>query len=199
MILKIFTASQPTAQYLQQSVAWTFLKHLHANPKKEFMIKPLGHNVEVPCQHLPHTNVLLILNQLHPPSLFQSVLCLFMWYITWPVFIISADVFPSHTLVLLTYRAPVRSDLPVGADTELTRLCGLGWGEAGAALWVDHGRAVSKALPALELPLLHPGATGHTALWPWTGLPAERNSEGEREGYVENTTYHMPSDVLLFQ
>lgn len=45
----------------------------------------------------------------------------------------------------------------------LTGLCGLWWGEVGTALWVDHGGAVAKALPALELPLLHPGATGHTA------------------------------------
>lgn len=45
----------------------------------------------------------------------------------------------------------------------LTGLCGLWWGEVGTALWVDHGGAVAKALPALELPLLHPRATGHTA------------------------------------
>lgn len=79
--------------------------------------------------------------------------------------------------MLLTYRAPVRADLPVGAEAELTRLCGVWWGEAGAALWVHHGGAVSKALPALELPLLHPGAAGHAALRPLTGLPAEREQK----------------------
>lgn len=69
-----------------------------------------------------------------------------------------------HTVWCLTNRAPVRADLPVGAEAELAGLGGLRWGEAGAALWVHHGGAVPKALPALELPLLHPGATGHTAL-----------------------------------
>lgn len=70
----------------------------------------------------------------------------------------------SHILVLLTYRAPVGADLPVGAEAELACLCGLWRGEVGTALGVDHGGAVPKALPALELPLLHPGTTGHTAL-----------------------------------
>lgn len=99
---------------------------------------------------------MLILTQLHPLSLFQTVLCLYADP--------SAGAFPGHTLVLLTYRAPVRADLPVRAEAELTRLCGVWWGEVGAALGVDHGGPIPKALPALELPLLHPGATGHTAL-----------------------------------
>lgn len=75
-----------------------------------------------------------------------------------------ADAIPSDIQVLLPYHAPVGADLPVGAEGELTRLGGLWRGEVGTALWVDHGGAVPKALPALELPLLHPGATGHTAL-----------------------------------
>lgn len=101
-----------------------------------------------------------------------------------------ADAFPSHMLVLSTYRAPLGSDLPVGAEAELTRLCGLWWGEVGTALWMDHGGAVPKALPTLQLSLLHPRATGHTALWPWTGLPAEET--GTISHYVthafKNTT-----------
>lgn len=71
------------------------------------------------------------------------------------------------------YRAPVGPDLPVGAEAELTGLCGLWLGEVGAALRVDHGGAVPEALPALELPLLHPGAAGHAALRPRADLPAE--------------------------
>lgn len=59
---------------------------------------------------------------------------------------------------------PVRADFPVGAELELTRLCGVRRREGGAALGVDHGGAVPKALPALELPLLHAGAAGHAAL-----------------------------------
>lgn len=69
-----------------------------------------------------------------------------------------------HVLVLLADLAPVRADFPVGAELELTRLRGLWRGEASAALWVDHGGAVPKALPALELPLLHAGTAGHAAL-----------------------------------
>lgn len=145
----------------------------------------------------PYTQAfLLILTELHPLSLFQSVLCLqILWYITWPHFTTYAAAFPSRILALLTYRAPFGDDLPVGAEGELTRLCGLWWGEVGTALRVHHGGAVPKALPALELPLLQPGATGHTALWPGTGLPAERNSEGEVHVEAkfdwEITLYHM--------
>lgn len=72
----------------------------------------------------------------------------------------------------LTYLAPVRADLPVGAQPELTGLGGFRGGQVGAALRVHHGGAVPEALPALQLPLLQPGATGHTALGPGTGLPA---------------------------
>lgn len=69
-----------------------------------------------------------------------------------------------HFPVTVTYRAPVGSDLPVGAEAELTGLGGVGGGEVGTALRVDHGGAVPKALPALQLPLLRPGATRHAAL-----------------------------------
>lgn len=71
-------------------------------------------------------------------------------------------VFP--ILVLPADLAPVRADFPVGAELELTRLCGLWRCEVSAALWVDHGGAVPKALPALELPLLHARTAGHAAL-----------------------------------
>lgn len=54
----------------------------------------------------------------------------------------------------LSYRAPVRADLPVGAEAELAGLRGLRRGEEGAALRVDHGGAVPEGLSALELPLL---------------------------------------------
>lgn len=64
----------------------------------------------------------------------------------------------------LTYLAPVRADLPVGAQSELTGLRGLWGGQVSAALGVNHGGAVPEALSALELPLLQPGATGHAAL-----------------------------------
>lgn len=64
----------------------------------------------------------------------------------------------------LTYLAPVRADLPVGAQSELTGLCGLWGGQVGAALGVNHGGAVPEALSALQLPLLQSGATGHAAL-----------------------------------
>lgn len=63
-----------------------------------------------------------------------------------------------------TYLTPVRADLPVGAQSELTGLCGLWGGQVGATLGVNHGGPVSEALSALELPLLQPGATGHAAL-----------------------------------
>lgn len=62
--------------------------------------------------------------------------------------------------------APVRADLPVRAQPELTALCGLWGGQVGTALGVNHGGPVPKALPALELPLLQPRATGHAALGP---------------------------------
>lgn len=111
------------------------------------------------------------------------------------------DTLPGHILVLMTYRAPVGADLPVGARAMLARLRGVWWGEVSTALRVDHGGAVPKALPALELPLLHAGAAGHTALWPRTGLPAER--ETERDRHVEANRYrkithtHMASDTQL--
>lgn len=52
----------------------------------------------------------------------------------------------------------------MGAQPELTGLCGLWRGQVGAALGVNHGGPVPEALSALELPLLQPGATGHAAL-----------------------------------
>lgn len=63
-----------------------------------------------------------------------------------------------------TYLAPVGADLPVGTRSELTCLRGHWWGQVSAALGVNHGGPVPKALSALELPLLLPGATGHAAL-----------------------------------
>lgn len=82
------------------------------------------------------------------------VLCLqILRYSTWPFVTLFGDIWadadPSHALVLWTYRAPVWADLPVRAEAELAGLCGLWWGEVGTALWVDHGGAVPKALPAL--------------------------------------------------
>lgn len=76
-----------------------------------------------------------------------------------------------------TNRAPVGVDLPVGAELELAGLCGRWFGETSAALRVDHGGAVSKALPALELPLLNARPAGHTALRPRADLPATTHTQ----------------------
>lgn len=73
-------------------------------------------------------------------------------------------LFVFHILVFLADLGPIRADFPVGAELELTRLCGLWRREVSAALWVDHGGAVPKTLPALELPLLHARTARHAAL-----------------------------------
>lgn len=84
-----------------------------------------------------------------------------------------------RVLVLPAHLAPVRADFPVGAELELTLLRGLWRREASAALRVHHGGAVPKALPALELPLLHARTAGHAALGPGAGLPAGGRSNGQ--------------------
>lgn len=80
--------------------------------------------------------------------------------------------------MLWTHLAPVRADLPVGAEAELAGLCQHWLGEVGAALGVNHGGAIAKALPALKLPLLDTQAAGYTALRPRASLPAVTEETG---------------------
>ena len=78
----------------------------------------------------------------------------------------------THKEITVTYRAPVRADLPAGADFGLAGLGGVGPGETGAALGVHHGGAVPEAQAALELPLLEAPTARHTAVGPDALLPA---------------------------
>lgn len=61
------------------------------------------------------------------------------------------------------YRAPVGADLPVGADSQVAGLSGVGPGETSTSLRMNHCRAIPETLPALYVPLLHAPAARDAA------------------------------------
>lgn len=77
-----------------------------------------------------------------------------------------------------TYRGPVRADLPLAADLELTGAGGLGLLQVLAAVGLHRQAAVGIHLAAQHLAMLHAQAAGFAALRPLSDVPA---SSGTRE------------------
>lgn len=71
-----------------------------------------------------------------------------------------------------THRGPLRADLPLTADLQLTGTGGIRPVQVSAAAHVDIEGAVGINLATQDLPMLHAQAAGLAALWPLTNVPA---------------------------